>query len=315
MARDATLHLDSWRSKMYTTPSIILAVALCHHALAAPSELKVEERAVQNNCNRDNLFHSFIDPRHSSSASAFCSTYIRPTLKTTKTTTTTITAANGKRDFSAATAFPPSRLSSACSCILTAAPSPITTATTVVATVTVTNPSTCSVATPIVKNDDFESGTLAPWTLAPYRDYDPQYLTYGVSGPGYAGSKYAVIANDRNADSYVELDLQQSLTVCPGAKYQFAAKFYITDPGDQPSKKKHKRQVKPNKQVYVYAYVDGTFITGNKDSDPAGPPIVWRTLTGTFTPASNKVQLRISFVATDFLGVEWGVDNVVVTSA
>lgn len=170
-------------------------------------------------------------------------------------------------------------------------------------------------ATPIVKNGDLESGSLAPWTLStPCGNYDPQYLSYGVKGPGFGGSKYAFIANNKNANSFVELDLEQSLTVCPGAKYNIAAKFYITDPGDQPSKK-NKRQVNPNKQVYVYAYVDDVFIKGNLDSDPAGPPIVWRTLTGTFTASSNHARLKVAFVATDFLGVEWGVDNVVAIPA
>lgn len=67
--------------------------------------------------------------------------------------------------------------------------------------------------------------------------------------------------------------------------------------------------------VYVNAYVDDVRIGGSIPSDPAGPPIVWRTLTGTFTATSNQARLKITFVATDFLGVEWGVDNVVVTPA
>lgn len=167
--------------------------------------------------------------------------------------------------------------------------------------------------TPIVKNGDFETGALAPWTVTPYADYPANLLTYGVKGPGYGGSKYALIANDQAAASYVELDFEQSLTVCPGAKYNFAAKFYITDPGDQPSK--HKRQINLNKQVYVEAFVDDVLVAINKDDAPAGPPIVWLTLTGTFTATSNKAQLNVKFVTTDFLGVEWGLDNVVVTPA
>ncbi|KAL8847330.1 MAG: hypothetical protein Q9221_007613 [Calogaya cf. arnoldii] len=137
---------------------------------------------------------------------------IRPTIKTTNTTTsTTVTAGNAKRDLPTTTAYPASRLSSACSCILTAAPSPTTIATTKVATVTVTKPSTCSVPTPIVKNGDFESASLAPWTLStPDGDYEEKYLTYGVKAPGFGGTKYAFIANTQNANSYVELDLEQS---------------------------------------------------------------------------------------------------------
>ncbi|KAL8750026.1 MAG: hypothetical protein Q9199_007327 [Rusavskia elegans] len=172
------------------------------------------------------------------------------------------------------------------------------------ATVTVTKSSTCSVATPIVKKSDFESGSLAPWTLSTScGNYDPQYLSYGVKGPRFGGSKYGFIANNKIANSYVVLDLEQSLTVCPGAKYNIAAKFYITDLGDQPSKKS-KRQVNPNKQVYVYAYVDDVFIKGNLDNHPAGPPIGWRTLTGTFTASSNQARMTVAFVATDSLVVE-----------
>lgn len=132
-----------------------------------------------------------------------------------------------------------------------------------------------------------------------------------MKGPGCGGSKYALIAHDNAAASYVELDFEQSLTVCPGAKYNFAAKFYITDPGDQSSK--HKRQA--SKQVYVEAFVDDVLIAINKNDAPAGPPVVWLTLTGTFTATSSKAQLKVEFVTTDFLGVEWGLDNVVVTPA
>ncbi|KAI4213657.1 MAG: hypothetical protein LQ349_009267 [Xanthoria aureola] len=159
-----------------------------------------------------------------------------------------------------------------------------------------------------------QNGSVAPRNAStPYGDYLPQYFSSGVKSPGFGGSKYAFIANDQNANSYVELDLEQSVTVCPGAKYNIAAKFYLTDPGDQ-SSKKTKRQFTP-KMVYVNAYVDDVRIGGSIPSDPAGPPIVWRTLTGTFTATSNQARLKITFVATDFLGVEWGVDNVVVTPA
>ena len=43
--------------------------------------------ALQKSCNRDNLLRSFVDPRYSSSASAYCSSYIRPTVKSTATVT------------------------------------------------------------------------------------------------------------------------------------------------------------------------------------------------------------------------------------
>lgn len=132
-----------------------------------------------------------------------------------------------------------------------------------------------------------------------------------MKSPGYGGSSYALIADDNVASSYNQLDFEQSLTVCPGAKYNFAANYYLTDPGDQPSK--HKRQA--SKQVYVEASVDDVQIALNKNSDPAGPSVVWRTFTSTFVAGSNSARLKVSFSATNYVAVEWGLDNVVVTPA
>ena len=220
------------------------------------------------------------------------------------------------------TTYPASRLSSACSCILTATPPATTVVTTVVSTVTATSKSCPAAATPIVKNGDFETGALAPWTLIQsYPDFpvDSRLLTYGLSSPGYGGSKYAVNVTDENGSSYVQVDLSQTLTVCAGKKYNFAAKYYqaTTDP-----------------QAHVEVYVDDVFITaspalpinGSKKRsetaevaevvERATPAIVWKDLAGTFTAGpSGTAALRISFIATDFLGVEWGADNVVVTPA
>ena len=172
-----------------------------------------------------------------------------------------------------------------------------------------------------MKNGDFETGVLAPWTLAQtYPDFPlDQYVTYGLQSPGYGGSKYAVSVTDENGSSYVQIDLSQTLTVCAGKKYKFAAKYYqaTTDP-----------------QAHVYVYVDDAIITqspalpidGTKKRsetadvaevvERATPAVEWKDLAGTFTAGpSGTAALRISFVATDFLGVQWGVDNVVVTPA
>lgn len=61
--------------------------------------------------------------------------------------------------------------------------------------------------------------------------------------------------------------------------------------------------------------MDNTLIAINQASDAVGPPIMWKTLTGNFTATSNKAQLRIAFIATDYLSVEWAVDNVIITPA
>ncbi|KAI4149151.1 MAG: hypothetical protein L6R39_002588 [Caloplaca ligustica] len=275
---------------MYLTASLIALAGLLFQAAAAPNG--VEERGM------------LTAPLH------FTLTLDTVMFKVTSLTTTTVTttvspAANGKRDLSATT-FPASRLSSACSCILTAKPSPTTVVTTVVATVTVkTSPTACSVPTPIVKNGDFEIGSLAPWALTevipPLPEYS-EYLTLGVSNPGYGGSEYAFQANDEAASSYVEIDIAQSLTLCTGAKYNFAAKFYITDARDGP-------------QTFVEAFIDNTLVAINDASDAVGPPIVWKTLTGSFTAGSATPTLTIKFAATDYMSVQWGVDNVVITPA
>lgn len=137
--------------------------------------------------------------------------------------------------------------------------------------------------------------------IPPLPEYS-EYLTLGVSNPGYGGSEYAFQANDEAASSYVEIDIAQSLTLCTGAKYNFAAKFYITDARDGP-------------QTFVEAFIDNTLVAINDASDAVGPPIVWKTLTGSFTAGSATPTLTIKFAATDYMSVQWGVDNVVITPA
>lgn len=185
-----------------------------------------------------------------------------------------------------------------------------------VATVTTTKASACSVPTPIVQNGGFENRLLVPWQASTYngQEYPYELLSYGLASPGYGGSKQRFYVNDTLASSYNEVDLTQTLTVCPGATYKFTAKYYLTDPGDQPSKLK--RQLPPGtKQVYLEVDVDDKVIAASKQSDALGPPIVWKTFSGTFTATSSTALLKIRFFATDFLSVEWGLDNVAVTPA
>ncbi len=91
---------------MRVTTSIVILTGLLYKTLAAPNAPEIDKRgtfplqtinhidprtdrgaALQNKCNQDNLLRSFIDPRHSASASAFCSSYIKPTIKATTTVT------------------------------------------------------------------------------------------------------------------------------------------------------------------------------------------------------------------------------------
>lgn len=300
---------------MLLSNSLLAFSALLHQAIAAPGAAELEKRVIATtSCNRDNLYRSFIDPRTSASASSFCSTYIQSTVKTAATTTATVTAAAAKLDLEApeakrdlgATTYPASRLSSACSCILTAQPTPTTVYTTTVTVTTTVKPSAaCTVPTPIVKNGGFESG-LAPWVVAtvipPYPEYS-QYESFGVQAPGY-NSPNAFTVSDQAASSYFELDLTQTITLCAGQQYKFTAEFYMTDSHNIPTK-----------ETYLTFYVDNTVVGASKFSDGKGPPIVWTPLSGTFTAGGSSATLKAAFVATNIVGVTWGIDNVVITPA
>lgn len=162
-----------------------------------------------------------------------------------------------------------------------------------------TNPST------IVKNGDFESG-LAPWSVtqvSPAGPYYTQYITQGVQGPGYKSDNAFTVTDDA-ASSYFELDLAQTLQVCAGQKYSFSAEFYMTDSHNTPSK-----------ETYLQIYVDGTQVATSTFAQGQGPPVVWFPLTGKFTAGSNAPVVTAKFIATNIVGVTWGLDNVVITPA
>ncbi|KAL8670077.1 MAG: hypothetical protein Q9168_005362 [Polycauliona sp. 1 TL-2023] len=301
---------------MMLPTTLTALLALLHSTVAAPNAANLEKRQqgiATRACNGDNLYNSFIDRRYSASASAFCSTYIRSTVTTAATATATITKRGlEQRDLAATTQYPASRLSSACSCILTAKPTPTTvytttqtiTRTTTAATTTTTG--ACSVSTPIVKNGGFEAGQ-DPWTVLsvqpPNDEYYSQYESFGVKSPGY-NSANAYTVTDNAASSYFELDLGQNLTLCAGQKYNFAARFYMTDSKNIPTK-----------ETYLTFFVDDVRLAGSTFADGIGPPIVWKSLSGSFTAKGAQALLKASFVATNIVGVTWGIDDVVVTPA
>ncbi|KAL8676371.1 MAG: hypothetical protein Q9186_007103 [Xanthomendoza sp. 1 TL-2023] len=294
---------------MILSVSLVAISALLHQAFAAPNAANLDKREgiASKACNRDNLYRSFIDPRYSASASSFCSTYIRSTISTAATATATVSQrALEERDLPATTAFPSSRLSSACSCILTAKPTPTTVYTTTkTTTTTVATGSSCSVPTPIVKNGGFEAGQ-APWAVTfvkPAYDPDYDYESFNVTSPGY-NSAHAYTVTDNQASSYFELDLAQTITLCPGQKYNFAARFYMTDSFNIPTK-----------ETYLTFYVDDVRLAGSVFADGVGPPIVWKPLSGSFTAKGASAVLRAQFQATNYVGVTWGIDDVVVTPA
>ena len=130
--------------------------------------------------------------------------------------------------------------------------------------------------------------------------YDSEYYNYGVTKNG-DNSVYAFTVNDEAADSYFQVALGQTLTTCPGVKYNLSARYYMTDAYDGP-------------QTYVTILVDGARIAVSNINDAHTPPR-YVTLTGTFTAQGSTAKLEVDFTATDYLECSWGLDNVVVTSA
>ncbi|KAL8709695.1 MAG: hypothetical protein Q9220_005635 [cf. Caloplaca sp. 1 TL-2023] len=171
-----------------------------------------------------------------------------------------------------------------------------------ISTTSSTTTSTACATTPIVQNGDFETGSLAPWTIAsifPAENYG--YYSYSVTKPG-DNSVYAFTVVDEAADSYFNLQLAQTLTVCPGQKYNLAARYYMTDAYDGP-------------QTFVIVSVDGKQIAMSKFTDAHTPP-QYVGLSGSFTASSSgTASLTVAFTATDYLSVSWGLDNVAVTAA
>lgn len=157
-----------------------------------------------------------------------------------------------------------------------------------------------------MKNGDFEAGQ-APWVVTsvdpPYEEYTAQYESFNVTSPGY-NSAHAYTVTDNLASSFFRLDLDQTIALCPGQKYNFAARFYMTDSKNIPTK-----------ETYLDFYVDDVRLAGSTFADGIGPPIVWKALRGSFTAKGSSAVLRAEFTATNFVGVTWGIDNVVITPA
>ncbi|KAI4256057.1 MAG: hypothetical protein L6R42_006422, partial [Xanthoria sp. 1 TBL-2021] len=194
----------------------------------------------------------------------------------------TATATLANRKLPPTTAFPASRLSSACSCILTTTPEPTTIYT---STKTTTQPTTktapypgCTDTTPIIKNSNFETGSLSPWTILssdPDLEYNAQYFSYNVTSPGH-NSAYAFTMTDNLADTYVAVEIGQTISLCPNRAYKISAQVFITDGGNTPTK-----------EQYVELYVDDLRVAEAPESYVQGPPVVWKVLGGEFTSSAE----------------------------
>ncbi|KAL8834367.1 MAG: hypothetical protein Q9170_003777 [Blastenia crenularia] len=226
-----------------------------------------------------------------------------------KTATATVTIRQ-KRDLPATTAYPASRLSSACSCILTATPQPTTLYT---STKTITQTSTtstvypgCITPGPIVINGDFETGNLSPWeVLSAYPDLpgNADVFAHGVASPGY-NSQYSYIMYDKNATS-VGLIIGQTVYVCPGARYKLSAQIFIT--GDQSTGTFQDRYAELYVDDLLVAAADQTYIR-------PGPPFAWKSLSGEFYMNANydTLVVKVRFLmGSSYVESKFGVDDVV----
>ncbi|CAO1596942.1 hypothetical protein XANCAGTX0491_000769 [Xanthoria calcicola] len=269
-----------------------------------------QEPAYLTTCNRDSLYRFFIDPHYSSSATAFCTDYLRTSVSAVRTfmDSNTATATLAKRNLPATTAFPPPRLSSACSCILTTIPEPTTiytsTKTIAQSTTKTSSSASCTHAAPIIQNGDFETGSLSPWTILS-RDPDPRYyeqmFSYNVTSPG-DNSAYAFTMTDIAATTYVAVEIGQTISLCPNRSYQLSAQVFITDGG-----------YTPRKDQYAELFVDDLRVAVSGESYPQGPPVVWKLLGGKFTSSAEggAAVVKVRLVATNLMAARWGVDGVV----
>ncbi|KAI4257187.1 MAG: hypothetical protein L6R42_005817 [Xanthoria sp. 1 TBL-2021] len=300
--------------KMYFTSSSLVLIPALLLRLAASIPAEHQEPAYLATCNRDNLYRSFIDPRYSSLANAFCLDLLRPTISTVLVAakTHTATATLAKRSLPPTTAFPPSRLSSVCSCILTTTPEPTTiytsTETIIQPTSKTASPSSsCTDTAPIIKNSNFETGSLPPWTILssdPDLKYYAQYFSYSVTSPGH-NSAYAFTMTDDLADTYVAVEIGQTISLCPNRTYKISAQVFITDGGNTPTK-----------EQFAELYVDDLRVAEAPESYVQGPPVVWKVLGGEFVSSAEggTAVVKVRFVATNLVAARWGVDDVVVVA-
>ncbi|KAI4233151.1 MAG: hypothetical protein L6R40_007152 [Gallowayella cf. fulva] len=314
---------------MYLIPSLpVLILGQLTFSIAAPNPAELQDLAIDTaSCNRDDLYRPLIDPLYSSSARAFCSTYLRSTSSAVGTTevdnqpaqpietltpylrkTITRTATPPvEPDLPTTTAFPSSRLSSACSCIVTTTTKPTTLSpSTKTNTPTATAPPTCTDARVVVTNGDFETGSLAPWTLLSndpdLRIYSNRFF-FNVTSPGYNDSKYAFTVTDESATTYVQVTIGQSVPVCPGRKYKFSARLFINN-GETESFRE---------EQHAELFVDDIRVAAAPDTWIYNYRVfVWKRWSATFTANSTTAAVKVALWTTNYMYAQWGLDNVVI---
>ncbi|KAL8784931.1 MAG: hypothetical protein Q9213_003673 [Squamulea squamosa] len=277
---------------------VVVLIAL-YGAFAAPRPAEIHKRVIARAYYQDNRYRSFIDPKTSTLASSYCKTCIHSPVKTPSTITTTAYVTAGaakrgiqeKRALAATTRVAKSHLTSMSSPIsinLSSSPNPISTRTS--SPTVIPTPADCTINNPIVKNGNFESGLLAPWAVTDVYPgpWASNLYGYGVTKNVY-DSTYAFTVLDEAASTYFQLDLGQTLTLCPGQKYGFAASYFMLAAQDEP-------------QTLLSILVDGRVIASSNASDVHAPES-YVPIRGTFTAARNMAKLKVRFTAMEKLVV------------
>ncbi|KEY72835.1 hypothetical protein S7711_10838 [Stachybotrys chartarum IBT 7711] len=234
-------------------------------ALHAAVLLSALPMAIAQRCNADNCYRGLL--RIQSTATAFCRDYLDHVTEAPSPIAT----------------CGPNRLSSACSCIVTAT--------------TVPSPG----PTNLVINGGFETGDLSPWTVVTPSGYvdvtDNSESTEYFPFRARTGTKFAQIGNpgDETPDS-----LSQSVSLLAGTTYTFSAYYSVLD--------------LPLDSCHIRAVIAGTTVVEDliyAGSGGGNPPGYYR-ITGTYTsPATGPSDLSVELWCDMYsLGGVFGLDDV-----
>ncbi|MCJ1293252.1 hypothetical protein MMC34_004806 [Xylographa carneopallida] len=314
---------------MLISESFLMATAVIRLASASPVSVLDKRVIATRPCSQDSIYSTFHSSCYTSSLSAFCTTFLRPTITASATVTVTDIATTTetpatqtvfvspnqkhKRAGSCtgfSTNWPSASVNSACSCLLTSSPPAKTiTAATVTATitevlatayVTPTVTDTCASAAftaPIV-NGGFESGSIAPWTFI------PDAGDSGGIGHGTYEGNYVLYANNFDAPTpnvATETQLEQTLTLCPGTLYDISMATYFGQTGANSGASSINVYLGQN-QIY---FVDSL-------TSPAATWVPWQ---GQFYAQATSEVLFISFETSDGQSDNALIDAIYVTPA
>ncbi|KAL8721022.1 MAG: hypothetical protein Q9181_007798 [Wetmoreana brouardii] len=245
-------------------------------------------------CNADNVLRAL--RANSAKASPFCSTYTLPPPNQPLPTYVS--------------AYPASRVSSACSCFITPGPTTLATTTTSLSTTptsstTSTTTSTTPTQTPpgqdckgdYIRNGDFQTltnGKPDPWVFAPETASNPgsgQYTSTSATLSSSGGDNYASLSvtnGQSETGGYAGTDIKQSIPgLCYGVQYNLTYSSQMTITGGQ-----YRRGCNA---YYSLDSIGQLFYIGGPSGDI--PPFQYETRSYTFTYYGNgrPDTLTISF--------------------